>query len=320
MKQYKQLAESEREQIFVMLNSGQSVRGIAKVLDRHPSTISREVEKNHGRIKYRPHRAHGRALCKQQNAHKKDRLKSNALRIEVENMLNNNWSPEIIAGRLKFRTDLPQISHESIYQWIYSDAPHLIGCLVRSHPARWPKGKSKYRRISIPDRISIANRPLVINDRSELGHWEADLVIGKGHAALQVLVERKSRLTKLVIIPNKSAPAASDAIKSALSGFQHKLTRSITYDNGLENVLHSSVNEHLHSSSFFCQPYHSWEKGTIENTNGIIRRFLPKKTNFDTIAPSSIQQVERWLNNRPRKCLGFLTPQESFSSGVALND
>jgi transposase, IS30 family len=318
MKQYKQLSESEREQIFVMLNSRQSVRDIAKVLSRSPSSISREVKKNHGRKLYRPHRAHDRSVFKQQNAHKRDRLKSNALRIEVENMLNNKWSPEIIAGRLKFRTDLPRISPEAIYQWIYSDAPHLIDCLVRSHPDRWLKGKSKYKRIRIPDRIPITERPVVINNRSQRGHWEADLVIGNGHAALQVLVERKSRFTKLIKIPDKSAKAASSAICSALSDLPFGFKRSITYDNGLENVLHSSVNDRLGSSSYFCQPFHSWEKGTIENTNGLIRRFLPKKTNFDTIAISNIQQVERWLNNRPRKCLDFKTPQESFESGVAL--
>jgi IS30 family transposase len=233
-------------------------------------------------------------------------------------MLNNKWSPEIIAGRLKFRPDLPHISPEAIYQWIYSDAPHLIGCLVRSHPTRWSKGKSKYRRIRIPDRIPITERPIHINNRSQLGHWEADLIIGNGRSALQVLVERKSRFTKLVKIPDKSANAASSAICSALSDFPIGLKRSITYDNGLENVLHSSVNDRLGSSSYFCQPFHSWEKGTIENTNGLIRRFLPKKTNFDTIATTNIKQVERWLNNRPRKCLDFKTPQESFESGVAL--
>jgi IS30 family transposase len=315
MKTYKKLNKSEREMIYELLHQNMSLRNIAGALNRNVSTISREINKNHGKH-YKPHKAHERAIENQVNSHKKERLKTHALRIEVETMISTNkWSPEIVAGRLKrLRPDLPYISHEAIYQYIYSDAPHLIDCLVRSHPNRWPKGKSKHCRIRIPDRVSITQRPAYINNRLDPGHWEADLIISKGHSSIQVLVERKSRLTKIVRIPNKSAPSASSAICSVLSTIPQPLRKSITYDNGLENVLHSNINDSLGTTSFFCQPYHSWEKGTIENTNGLIRRFLPKSSNFDTISIDSIRQVESWLNNRPRKCLNFLTPTEAFNS------
>lgn len=315
MKNYNQLSEEERNIIFIMLNRGKSIRDIGRELSRNPGTISREVKKNHGRKMYRANRSHVRALSKQQNSHKRVRLKSHALRIEVEKMLMNRWSPEIIANRLCKKTNLPKISPEAIYQWIYYDAQYLIDCLVRAHPNRWPKGKSKKLRFIIKDRVHIAQRPIEANNRSQFGHWEADLIVGKGRSALQVAVDRKSRFTKLAKIPDKSAAASSAAIKRNL---YDKARKSITYDNGSENASHVEVDVYLGTQSFFCEPFHSWEKGTVENTNGLIRRFLPKKTNFDTINDSIIQQVESWLNNRPRKCLDYLTPAESFASGVAL--
>ena len=246
-------------------------------------------------------------------------------------MLMNGWSPEIIAGRIKKEAILPTISHEAIYQWIYSDADYLIGYLVRSHQTRWPKGKSKHsRRTLIPNRVSITERPSCINDRKQPGHWETDLVIGSGKSALQVTVERKTRFTKLVKVQDKTAVSSRTALFSSLSPLPKNILQSITYDNGSENVQHDVLNTSLGTSSFFCNPpacaeadrYHSWEKGTVENTNGLIRRSLPKRTNFDTIADTDISKVESWPNNRPRKCLGFSTTNEVFNSakcgGVAL--
>lgn len=319
MKNFNHLTEEERNQIFILVNRHKSIREIAGSLRRSPSSIAREIKRNHGKKRYRAHRAQKRAVFRHSNSHKNQRLKSHSLRIEVEKMLSNGWSPEIIAGRLKKRTDLPAISHEAIYQWIYASAPHLIGYLVRSHPARWPKGKSKNgRHIRIPNRVSIIERPSVINERVEPGHWEADILIGKGSSAIEVIVERKSHFSKLHKIPNKTAIASHFALNTILHKLPNHLKRSITYDNGLENVEHDLLNEQIGTSSYFCQPYHAWEKGTVENTNGLIRRFLPKKTNFDIIPDSRIQQVESWLNSRPRKCLDFNTPAESFNLAVAI--
>ena len=161
-------------------------------------------------------------------------------------------------------------------------------------------------------RVSIQNRPPEINERSEAGHWETDLVVGRGKSALQVLVERKSRMVKLQKIHRKTALASRLALSSLLQNVPAPLRRSITYDNGPENQEHDLLNERMQMLSYFCEPYHSWEKGTVENTNGLILRFFPKRTNFDTIAESEIQQVESWLNQRPRKCLNYKTPAESI--------
>lgn len=174
------------------------------------------------------------------------------------------------------------------------------------------------------DRVSIDERPCYINERKQPGHWEADLLIGRGKSALQVVVELKTRFTpplragagftKLAKIPDKTAISSSSALFSALSSLPKNFLQSITYDNGSENVQHNVLNNSLGTSSFFCNPYHAWEKGTVENTNSLIRRSLPKRTNFDTISDTDISKVESWLNNRPRKCLGFSTPNEVFNS------
>ena len=320
MKEFKRKAEAERDKIAVLINRGKSMREVADVLGRNVSSISRELKRNGRSLScYRPHRAQERAMERQRQSHKKDALKNHALRMEVERLLQLGWSPELISGRLKERRGLASISHESIYQWIYGEAPHLIGCLVRSHPARWPKGRrSRGRPRVIPYRVSILNRPPEVDSRIQPGHWEADLIVGKGRSAVQVMVERTSRLTRLKKVHNKTSLVCRLAIDHLLKPLPQSMRRSITYDNGPENQEHHLLNVKLGIDSYFCEPYHSWEKGTVENTNGLIRRFFPKRANFDTISEDQIQQVESWLNHKPRKCLKFKTPAESFISSVAL--
>ena len=275
MKNYKHLTEEERNQLVVFINRNKSLREIGRILRRNPGTISREIKRNKGSKRYRAHLAQERAVCNHHDTHKKQRLKCHALRLEAEQMISNGWSPELIAGRLRKRADLPTITHEAIYQWIYTDAPHLIGYLVRSHQIRWPKGKAKHSRNRIiPDRVPISQRSPEANKRIQQGHWETDLVIGKGRSALKVAVERKHRFTKILKVPDKTAPSSNLALSSMLNNLPAKLKRSITYDNGSENFDHTALNIKLGTSSFFCEPYHSWEKGTVENTNSLIRRFL----------------------------------------------
>lgn len=315
MKTYQHITEEERNQILILLNRKKTFREIAKIVGRHVSTISREVKKNHGRRRYRAHRAHQRAMENHRQSHQRMRLKSHALRIEVEKLLIRGWSPELIAGRLKQRFDLPATNPESIYQWIYAETPHLKGYLVRQHSHRWHKGKGrKHKKSHIPYRISIQQRPQIINDRQQEGHWETDLIVGKGKAAIQSSIERQTRYTKLKKIPTKTAIVSRLALASQLSPLPPHLRRSLTYDNGSENTEHHLLNESLNLQSYFCEPYHSWEKGTVENNNGLIRRFFPKQTNFDNISDQQIQQVESWLNHRPRKCLNFKLPTEAFNA------
>jgi IS30 family transposase len=322
MKTYTHFNEEERNQLVVLLNRGKSLRDIAKVLDRNVSSISREIKKNFGKRRYRANTAQKRAVERHHTAHISKRLKSNVLRVEVERMLEKGHTPEQISGRLPLEhPELQRISHEAIYQWIYADRLDLIGYLPRSHQERWPKGKSKRRRPlnhRIPERTPLSQRPAHANNRSQPGHWEADLVVGPGKTALQTVVDRKLRYIKLTRVADHSAEASRNALIAALETYPPELRRSITYDNGSENCEHMLVNKELKTDSYFCEPYHSWEKGTNENTNGILRRKFPKRTNFDKLSLAEIQAVETWLNDRPRKCLNFLTPAEALANTVAL--
>lgn len=319
-KPFKHLTQEDRDLLAVLLGQGVAIREIARQLQRSHTTVLREIRRNQSRRDlYLPHRAHQRASQRHHTAHTSKRLKSFALQREIEEMLLNKWSPEIIAGTLK-KQGKPYACAESIYQWIYRDAPHLIGTLPRSHPKRRTRRFKRSRRVRIPERVSIQQRPAAILQRQELGHWEADLVIGRGPTALQVIAERTSRLVRLKKIPNKTSAAASQAITHLLRPLPPSLRRSITYDNGLENVDHLLVNRELSLNSYFCEPYHSWEKGTIENINGLIRWFFPKRTDFSTISDEEIMRLESWLNHRPRKILQFNSPADVFkSNGWCIN-
>jgi IS30 family transposase len=320
MKEYKRLSEEERNKIFILLNQGKGVNEIAKRLGRNKGSISREINKNHGQKTYRAHKAQERAQIRQQESHKKFTLKSYVLRQEVETMISKGWSPEIISGRLKLDKKFPEISHESIYRWIFNERPDLINYLTRytKDGKYYKRGRQSKRGTQIKERVDITQRPEIINSRQEIGHWETDLVEGQGQSCLKVSVERKGRFTKILKVHNKTSKESNRALLDMFSPMPQGLVKSITYDNGTENSGHMDINRILGTDSYFCQPYHSWEKGTVENTNGLIRRFFPKDTDFDSITDIQIAQIEDWLNNRPRKCLLFLTPKEVFNSTVAL--
>lgn len=321
MKNYTHLSHDERDSLAIGINQGRSLRDIARELGRSPSTLKRELERNHGPKIYTPHQAHERAMKRHHLAHKHSRLKSHALRHDVEALIMKGWSPEIISGRLNKKGKHLPISHEAIYQWIYTEAPHLIPYLVRQHKQRFPKYHSrKHKKIHIPERVSIRERPAIVESREQPGHWEADLLVGKGSEALDVAIERTSRFTRLMKIKDKTASSSSAALSAMLQHVPASLRRSITYDNGSENVNHLQLNEQLNTRSYFCEPFHSWEKGSVENRNGIIRRFIPKGTDLSTIPNQQIQLIENWINDRPMKCLKFQTPAEVYKSlGVALN-
>lgn len=314
---YKHLTSDERDRLAVLISRGVALRDIGVQLGRSASTLSRELKRNRprrGRQDYLPHKAQARAMERHKEGHKRMRLKSRVLRHEVEQHLMKGWTPELISGTFRtFRPDLPPVSTESIYQWIYAEAPHLIGYLPRSHKERFPRRKGrKVRRTTIPDRTPIDLRPPEANTRQQPGHWESDLMIGRGRAALQNAVERTSRLVRLRRVKDKSAKASRCALAGHLKSLPPALRRSITYDNGTENTEHGLLNQELKTRSFFCAPYHSWEKGSVENRNGLVRRFFPKRCDFDTITDEEAQRVENWINNRPMKCLGFKSPRQVF--------
>lgn len=322
-KPYKQLSLKDREKICVWKASGESLREMARRLGRDVSTISRELKRNAPPIRtryYLPVRAHKRALERSIKARTRPRLKCSSLRRRVIRMLKQDLSPEQIAGRLKVLKSSLRISPEAIYQFIYVDARELIPLLARSHRKRLRRCHSKkHRKSHIPQRVSITQRPQIVEARCQYGHWESDTAISRASLpALLVMTERKSRYVKLAWLPRKSAEATRIAINRRLSKMPKGLRRTITYDNGSENVEHLTVNETVGTKSYFCLPFHSWEKGTVENTVGLVRRFFPKKTDFANISPEQVHRVEQKLNNRPRKCLNFRTPLEVFRAGVAL--
>jgi IS30 family transposase len=326
-REYNQLNLEDRERIAILKAEGKSIRQIGRELGRTHSTIVRELKRNAPPIRqgrYLPHKAHERAKQKKILSGQRQRLKRPLIESYVKYHLKMGWSPEQIAGRLPLDYAGVFISHEAIYQYIYTESPDLIGCLARRHKKRHRKGHPrKYKKCHIPNRISIAERPPEIGERRDVGHWEADLVMsGAGKTALNVLCERRSRYTLITKLPDKTALFTRQAILQRLSDFQPSVRQSITYDNGPENTDHQFLNRLLGTKSYFCRPYHSWEKGTVENTIGLIRRFAPKKTDFATVTDSGAKYIEKRLNSRPRKCLCYQTPSEVLRrlTGGALPD
>ena len=316
---YTHLSQDERDTIAVLRGEGRSLRFIAKKIKRDPGTLSRELKRNGAPVHtgyYLPHKAHERAVKRNSERAKRQRLKDPRLRGYVRRRIKADWSPELTAGRWSILHPENPISHEAVYQWIYEDARDLIPCLVRAHKKRERRGYSrKHTKSHIPNRISISQRPKTVEKRRVAGHWETDTAVSRqSKAALQITVERKTRYTHLAKLPAKTAHCMKVGLTRRMSRVQQRLRSSITYDNGTENTDHEETNRTLGTKSYFCEPYHSWEKGTVENTIGIVRRFLPKKTDFAIVSSKDIRKIERWLNNRPRKCLNFKTPAEAMKA------
>jgi IS30 family transposase len=284
---------------------------IAQVIGVHKSTISRERRRNRGLRGYRPKQAQRFAEIR--------RAKAVTTRISpdtwilVERLVKNDWSPEQISGWLSREFQI-MVSHESIYQFILKNKRQggdLYLHLRCKKQRRKRYGSTNYRG-RIPDRISIDQRPAVVDMRSRVGDWELDTIIGKGHKqALVSLTERKSRLTLIAKVKHKSAELVSQSIQRLLVPLASKVF-TLTSDNGKEFARHQEIAKALRANFYFAHPYSSWERGLNENTNGLIRQYFPKKHDFTTITEKAISMVMNKLNNRPRKCLGFKTPNEVF--------
>jgi IS30 family transposase len=317
-KKYQHLSKEERDMITVLKAKDYTLGDIADELGRDKSTISRELQRNAPEIHkgyYLSHKAQERARSRWVSSHHRPRLKNQEIRDYVEKNIKAGLSPELISGRWRLGHPGSKISHEAIYQYIYEDRTDLIKYLVRAHKKRKRRGYSrKHKRSHIPNRIPIEERPAIAGKRVRVGDWEADTVVSKkSTAALQVLGDRASRLVKIRKIKHTTSEAARKAITEVLGSYPIELRQTITFDNGHENVEHERINEKLGTDSFFCNPYHSWEKGTVENLVGLIRRYLPKGTNFAKISDDRIAEIEHVLNSRPKKCLGFRTPLEAFN-------
>lgn len=314
---YQHLSKEERDVIAILRSQGIKFSEIARRLRRNKGTISRELKRNGAPVHtgyYLPHKAHERSLIRNSLSHRRNRLKTPRIQRYVRARLRALLSPELIAGRWSRLHKESSISHEAIYQWVYTEAREFIPCLARSHKRRLRRGYSRrHKKAHISNKIPLSKRPASINRRRQAGHWETDTVVSRQSlSSLQVTTERKTRYTKIVKLTQKTASEMRRAQVLRFARMDPTLVKSFTYDNGSENTEHELVNKTLGTASYFCEPYHSWEKGTVENTIGLIRRFLPKKTDFATISSKELRKIEYWLNNRPRKCLNFNTPAEAL--------
>lgn len=312
---YRQLNFEQRVRIETLKSQGLSLRQIAKEIGRDHRTIGRELKRNAWSYgDYYSGAAEAQATSRKWKAGKRRPLKSQEIEDYVRDKISMGWSPEMISGRI--REDLlgKKIATESIYQFLYNHASELTIHLVRKkcgYRTRYPRRNK--RRDRAPNRIPLSERSSRANTRREFGHWESDTIVSKQcKAALNVLVERKSRYLCLSLMPNKTAQSTYASIVTRLESLQSSMLRSITYDNGTENYMHQEINLALKTKSYFCQPYHSWEKGTVENTNGLIRRYVKKRDNIAHLTEKQILWIELLLNNRPRKCLNFKTSTEVF--------
>jgi len=308
---YTQLTREQRYQIYALMKAGLCQTEIAKVIGVHKSTISRERRRNRGLRGYRPKQAHHFAEIR--------RAKTARARISpytwilIEHLLQDDWSPEQISGWLVSELQIT-VSHESIYQFILKDK-RLGGNLylhLRCKKKRRKRYGSTNHRGQLLNRVSIDQRPAIVDTRSRIGDWELDTIIGKGHKqALVSLTERKSRLTLLAKVKRKTAELTSRSIRRLLEPIASKVF-TLTSDNGKEFARHQEIATSLGANFYFAHPYSSWERGLNENTNGLIRQYFPKKHDFTTITEKDISMVINKLNNRPRKCLGFKTPNQVF--------
>ncbi len=328
---YRHLSIEEREKIQELIWQKKSIRSISEVLGRSTSSIAREIKKNKASNNmYTPRLANERALKKRKCRGRTLRLKSMFIRRYVIDHLKKGYSPEQIAGRLEFEHH-ESISHEAIYQYIYSQADRqgwgqmkkayhdLRPYLKRRHKRRIAKGMRRCQRIFKPMGISIEQRPKEVEKRKIIGHWEGDSVVSKkSKYGLNTLVERKTGLVFITRIDDGTAKETTNAVIERFKYLPEEYRRTLTLDNGKENFGYKEMQDQLHISCYFAHPYSSWERGTNENTNGLIRWYFPKGTDFETISKEDIQRVEMALNNRPRKRLGWRTPLEAFNLGVAL--
>ncbi len=324
---YSNLSQKERDQIYILKQECIKPNTIAKLLGRHRSTICREIKRNSTSIEsrynnsskkrkhYLPDRAQQKYIQRRKESKYPFPLKNPWIYRYTLRKLKIGWSPETISGRLKLKYD-EYISHETIYQFIYSKVgrkKELCKYLRRSHPKRRKYSGRKSKRTLIPNRRDISLRPEKAETREEFGHWEGDSIVGVGKgAALHSEVERKCRKLFLRKVKQKTSAETRKVMVAIYKPLPKKAKLSGTLDNGSEFTEHEKVTKESGIDLFFATPYHSWERGTNENTNGLVRWYFPKKTNFDEISEEEIQKVENAINNRPRKCLGYKTANEAY--------
>lgn len=323
------LTIEEREEIRAGLSAKMSIRAIARKLDRSPSTISREVNRNRGRRWYKAIDADRRAWRFAKRPTPCVLAANSELRELVIEKLQLNWSPEQISGWLKVnlpRRKTMQVSHETIYKTLYvrsrKTLDHSLTVhLRRSHRMRHSKHHSKSGdrgTINIVNGVSIHQRPRHIENRRSIGHWEGDLVTGSGNTHIATLVDRKTRFTLILKLDGKDAESVNNALVNTFLRIPVPMKKSLTWDRGMELARHIEFTRLTNIPVYFCDPQSPWQRGTNENTNSLIRQYFPKKTCLAKHSQQALDVVATELNERPRKALKFRTPQEMMNKSVAM--
>lgn len=320
MKKYIHLSIHEREEIKLWFQQGLSCRAIARKTGRNHRTVARELTRNSpglGISAYCPTLAQKKYVRRRLEGRSR-KLDEGALQDYVVRCLGKGWSPETISGRLKTINSQITVSPETIYRFIYdreNKGERYFEFLRRGHKKRQPwfgRSTQTRRRLRIPNRLNIALRPKEANNREKVGHLETDLMEGqkKTGGAVSVTVDRKSGMVMLDKLTNKESDLRIKALIYRLMKYPREMRKTVTMDNGLENTEHERLKQYLDCQTYFCNPYHSWEKGTVENTIGLVRSWIPKGTDLSGVTQADLNAIMLELNHRPRKRLGFLTPYE----------
>jgi len=314
----------ERQKIELWIRFKQPYRQIGRRLGRDHTVISREVARNISRDGiYRANEAEEKARRRERKTNQKIMDKNPHLRrFVIKKLRDEQLSPEQISGQLKRIRDkwLGSVSYETIYQWIYTDGKWLYPYLRKKRrPERNHRCDRKPRVYSaVPGKVSIHERPKVVNDKKRLGDWESDSVkFSKQKEGLSVQYERKSMLVRITKVANLGKDETYRALTESIDSLPQYLFHSITFDNGGEGARHVDIRREYNLETYFCDPYKSWQKGGVENINGLIRQYLPRKTKIDTITDAEIKVIQERLNNRPRKSLGYLTPNEFIQREIS---
>ena len=320
MRTYRQLTQYQRYHIRIYLKAGYSQSKIATLLCVHKSTISREIRRNTDGRHYKPQKAHLKALNRRKAAAKFIKMRPELI-CRIEQLLELDFSPEQISGFLK-RHEYARISHESIYRHIWADKAkggqlyRHLRCGRKKHRKRYG---SKQRRGQIIGAVSIDERPKVVDTKARIGDWEIDTMSGKKRkGALLTIVERKSKFTLAKHLPDRQAKRVSNAVIRLLRPFKNRVL-TITADNGKEFAQHERISRLLEAQVYFAHPYHAWERGLNENTNGLLRQYFPKGSDFTKIKNEAVALAMKRLNMRPRKTLSYQTPNEVFWSNCSNN-
>ena len=326
-KKYTHLTREERHVFHAYLNENLSLRNIEKRIKRKASGLCREIKENSKdgtRDGYDPDFAHLKSQFRKWDANRRKPLKSREVMEYVLEKLKAEWSPDQIAKTIKLDhpdSSAMRISHETVYQFINSEEGKELGIVSSLRRGKFRKKKKKRnspmdpKKQAIPDRISIHERHSIVSKRCRFGDWESDLMEGNRSSkiVLSVQKELKSQNVLLAKLKDKSSDETRKDIIRKFRSLPKSLKRTITFDNGRENAQHMKLTKALGIRTYFCDPYSSWQKGSVENIIGLIRQYIPKGTDLSTISSKRIQEIQDKLNNRPRKCLGYKTPHQVLS-------